>query len=250
MRISYTNHIDSATAPTCLTTDLLYPASNMQNQRLSKRWRSTSATGQTIIIDLGSPKAVNTIALFGHGFTTSATLSINGNAANSWTAPSVVTSLTALTGPILKYLAASVTYRYWRFNLSDTSAANAYIELGRPWLGEYLTIDPASLDTFTVSKRRSDTVTYGRDRQKYATQGVGWRSFSLSFPKTGGAMLNAIQTMYDTVGNFNSVIFSNFDSSRSYPIVEPVYASIVGDIDFAHTRAQKYTYSLTLEEDR
>ncbi len=250
MRIAYTNLVDSATAPTALTTDLLYPVVNVQNQRLAKRWRSTSATGQTIIIDLGSAQAVDTIAVLGHSLTTSAVVSIDANATDSWGGPSFTTALTALTGPILKYLSAAQTYQYWRFNLSDASAASNYVEAGRLWLGVKLAIDPSSLYNFTVGKLRSDTVTYGRDRQKYATEGVGWRRFSLSFPKTGGSALTNVLTMYDEVGNHSSVIFSNFDTTRSFEIVEPCYCSIVGELTFAHARAQKYTWSLELEEDR
>ena len=164
--------------------------------------------------------------------------------------PSVITTLTALTGPILKYLAAAQTYQYWRFNLSDSSAASNYVEMGRPWLGTKIDIDPSSMYNFSVTKKRSDMVTYGRDRQKYATEGVGWRHFSLSFPRTGSSALTNILTMYDTVGNHSSVIFSNFNTTRSYTLVEPCYCSIVGDLDFSHARAQKYTYSLNLEEDR
>ncbi len=250
MRIAYENLTDSATAPTALTEDLLYPATNVQNQRLAKRWRSTSATVQTVIIDLGSAKDVDTIAVLGHSLTTSAVVSIDANATDSWGGPSFTTSLTALTGPILKYLAAAQTYQYWRFNLSDASAASNYVEAGRLWLGTKIAIDPSSLYNFTVSKRRSDTVTYGRDRQKYATEGVGWRHFSLSFPKTGGSALTNVLTMFDAVGNHSSLIFSNFDTTRSYDIVEPCYCSIVGELTFAHARAQKYTWSLELEEDR
>jgi len=250
MRLAYNNLIDAATAPTALTEDLLYPIENVQNQRLSKRWRSTAATSQTVIVDLGSAQAVDTVAILGHSLTTSAVLTIEGNATDVWTSPSVVTSLTALTGPILKYLASAETYQYWRFNISDASAASTYVEAGRLWLGERLTIDPSSLYNFSVTKTRSDTVTYGRDRQKYATEGVGWRRFSMAFPKTGSSALTNVLTMYDTVGNHESIIFSNFDSSRSYTLVEPVYCSIVGDIAFNHARAQKYTWNLELEEDR
>ncbi len=117
-------------------------------------------------------------------------------------------------------------------------------------MGTRIAIDPSSLYNFSVSKRRSDTVTHGRDRQKYATEGVGWRRFSLSFPKTGGSALTNVLTMYDTVGNHSSMIFSNFDTTRSYEIVEPCYCSIVGGLTFAHARAQKYTWNLELEEDR
>ncbi len=250
MRIAYLNLIDAGSAPTALTTDLLYPVENMQNQRLSKRWRSTDASAQTIVINLGSAQAVDTLAILGHNLQGSATVIVEAHTSDSWGTPALsAISLTYNAGAILKYLASAETYQYWRYTLNDPTNTDGYVETGRPWLGTFLAIDPSSLDSFTVTKRRSDTVTYGRDRQKYATEGVGWREFNLTFPRTGGTALTAVQTMYDTVGNHGSVIFSNFDSLRIYPIVEPVYASIQGEIDFRHGGFMQFLWGIRLEED-
>ena len=251
MRIAYTNLIDAASAPTCLTTDLLYPAANIQNGRLSKRWRSTSPTAQTVVVNLGSAMSVDTIAILGHNLSTSSTLTIEAHTSDSWGTPALsAVTLTHSTSAVLKFLSASQSYQYWRFTLDDATNSDAYVEAGRLWLGEYLTIDPTSTVAFTVTKLRSDTVAYGRDRQKYSTEGVGWREFNLSFPRTNGSVLTAVQTMYDTVGNHGSLLFCNFDSLRTYPLVEPVYCSIVGEIAFRHTRYMKFEYGIALEEDR
>lgn len=250
MRIAHTNLIDAGTAPTALTTDLLYPVANLQNQRLAKRWRSQTPTAQTIVFDLGSAQAVDTLAVFSHNLSGSATVIVEAHTSDSWGTPALsAISLTYNSAAILKYLDSSETYRYWRYTLSDATNSDEYVEAGRIWLGTKLTLDPTSLDSFTVTKRRSDTVTHGRDQQKYAAQGVGWRSFELKFPRTAGTALTAIQTMYDTVGNHGSLIFSNFDDLRTFEIVEPVYCSIVGDIAFQHTQFMKFTYPLTLMEE-
>ena len=250
MRIAYTNLIDSGSAPTALTENSAYLTSSLQNQRLAKTWRSTSPTAQTIVCNLGSALAVNTIAVLGHNLSGSAAVTVEAHASDSWGAPSFTTSMTYNSAAILKFLASNETYQYWRFTLDDATNSDGYVEAGRIWLGTYLTIDPSSLLNFTVIKRRSDTVVYGRDRQKYATEGVGWREFNLSFPRTSGTALTSVLTMYDTVGNHSSVIFCNFDTSRAYEIVEPCYCSIVGEMDFRHTRHMRFDWSLTLEEDR
>ena len=250
MRIAYTNLIDAGSAPTALTTDLLYPVENMQNQRLSKRWRSTDASAQTIVVNLGSAQAVDTVAILGHNFSGSAAVTIEAHTSDSWGTPALsAITLTYDAGAILSYFGSAATFQYWRFILDDPNNADGYVEVGRPWLGTFLAIDPSSLDSFTVTKKRSDTVTYGRDRQKYATEGVGWRAFNLTFPRTAGTSLTAVQTMYDTVGNHGSVIFSNFDSLRIYPIVEPCYSSIVGEIDFRHGGFMQFLWGIQLEED-
>jgi len=250
MRIAYENAIDSATAPTALTADLQYPITNVQNQRLAKPWRSTSISAQTVVINFGTATSINTAAVMGHNLTAGATIGLMGNPTDSWGSPSVSTTITTIVGGMcLNYFTAS-SQQYWRFSLDNATGGTSYISIGRLWLGTYLTIDPSSLIDFSVTKNRSDTVAYGRGRQKYATEGVGWRSFRLSFPRTSNTMLESIQTMYDAVGNHGSMLFCNFDSLRTYPLVEPCYVSIVGEIAFRHTRFMKFEYGLTLTEDR
>lgn len=249
MRIAYTNLVDSA-ALSASSENVIYPVENVQNGRLAKPWRTTSTTGVNCIVDLGAATAVSTVAIMGHTLTTSATLTIEANSADSWAAPAWSTTLTSLSGVILKYLDAAQTYRYWRFTMEDASSGSAYIDIGRLWLSSYLQVDPSSITEFTVGKERSDTVTVGRGKQKFATEGVGWRTFDLRFKVHSGTMLTAIQTLYDTVGNHESIIFSHFDSIRTYPIVEPVYCSIDGGIDFSHRRSMKFDYALKLTEDR
>lgn len=249
MRISYTNYLDAGTV-SASSENVIYPVENVQNGRLAKPWRTLSATGVNCIVDLGAAVAIDTVAIMGHTLTTSATVVIEANSSDSWGAPAWSTTLTALEGMILKFFDAAQTYRYWRYTIEDATNGSAYLDIGRLWLGDYLQIDPPSTANFSVKKERSDTVTYGRARQKYATEGVGWRSFDLDFRAYHGTVLTAIQTMYDTVGNHQSVIFANFDTDRNYPIVEPVYCSIDGSIDFSHKGNMRFDYRLTLTEDR
>ena len=59
MRILYDNQIDALTTTgmTALTSATLYPISEVQDQRLTTRWRSTAATDQTVIFDAGGSVA-------------------------------------------------------------------------------------------------------------------------------------------------------------------------------------------------
>jgi hypothetical protein len=143
-----------------------------------------------------------------------------------------------------------VKRQYVKFTINDPNNDDTILKIGRIWAGPYLDIDPSSLDDFKVSKKRSDHNIYDRDRAKWSDIGIGWRRFDLIFPRTATTMIEKIQTLYDEVGNHSSFIFCNFDSIRDYEIVEPMYCSINGEIEFSHRGRQKYTYRLTLEEDR
>jgi hypothetical protein len=247
MRIAYVNLIDdiAASAFTVLGAAAGYPIENVQDQRLSVKWRDTAATARTVIIDLGAAQTVNTAAIMGHNLSASAATTIAGGTSASVFA--TAESITWNAEMMLKYF-TDQSYRYWKFTIDDPTNPAAYVETGRLWLGTYLTIDPSSLLDFKVVKRRSDMVTFGKNRQKYATPGEGWRRFEFSFPATGGSMLTAIQTMYDAVGIHSALVFCNFDTDVSYPLVYPVYASIEGDLSFTHDKRQRYSWGLILEE--
>jgi len=249
MRIAYVNLIDDATL-TPVSEDLIYPVENVQNQRLAKPWRTTSLTGVSVVADLGGTASVMMAAILGHNLTTSATLTISGNTTSSFVAPSYTTSMTSVDGIILKYFGAAQELRYWQYTIEDPTNTAAYVEVGRLWLGVFLQVEPTSTVDFSVNKRRSDTVTYGRGRQKYATEGVGWRAFDLSFDYVAGTALTAVQTLVDTVGLHSSFIFSNFDSSLDYDIVLPCYVSIADELGFRHKQHMAFGYTLKLEEDR
>jgi hypothetical protein len=250
MRISYENKIDTLVASTftVLSEDTGYPGTNLQEQRLSQVWRSTTASAQTITINLGSALSINTAALISHNLTSSATVTISANTSNSWGSPATTKTIVYNTNIMLNFF-NSISYQYWQFSIIDTTNTSGYIQLGRLWLGSYITIDPSSLLDFTVTKKRSDNVYHNLHRQKFVYKGVGWRSFELNYPSTSEATINLINDMYDFSGNHSSIIFCNFDSIRTYELVEPCYCSINGNIKFSHKESMKWEYSLSLEEE-
>ena len=188
---------------------------------------------------------VNIAAVLGHNLLTGNNLRIQANNSNDWGDPELDEQITINPNLSLKFLDDTYYYKYWRF----TFGAQGDLEIGRLWLGEYLTIDPSSLLDFKVAKKRSDNVIHGKNRQKWASIGVGWREFNITFPPTEEAMIYELSKMYDEVGNHSSFIFCNFDQIRSYQLVEPCYVSFNGAIGFDHTDRMKFAYSLNMEEE-
>lgn len=255
MRIAYNNLIDAGSSASIVASseDISYPVENAQDQRLTTKWHSDDslASAHTVVVDLGATTSCAIFAVLAHNLATAGTVTVNGNddiaSGLTWVASgqSSTQTLTYNAGPMLSFI-SPISNRYWKFTFASQPSA---IQVGRIWVGNYIDISPASLDDFTVTKKRDDNVVYGRGRQKYASPGQGWRSFDLSFPRTAGTTLTAIQTLYDTVGKHTSFIFCNFNSLRTYPLVEPCYCSIADDIGFSHSSRQFYTYRIILEED-
>jgi hypothetical protein len=255
MRIAYRNLIDTLSSTSILASseDSSYPVTNVQDQRLTVKWYSEDATTHTVVIDLGATAACSIFAVLSHNLVSGGTVVVNGNddiaSGLTWvtSGESSTQTITYNAGIMLSFV-SPISNRYWKFTFSGQTQNG--IQIGRLWIGDYINISPSSLNDFSVEKKRDDIIVYGRNRQKYGSTGNTWRRFNLSFPKTNGTMLSSIQTMYDTVGNHSSFIFCNFDSLRTYELVEPCYVSIDGDLSFNHVGRQYYTYSLALEEDR
>lgn len=263
MRITYDNLVDYGTisAPTAYTNN---PATNMQDERLTTKYKTSTLSG-VISVDLGSIQTTKVVAILGHNFTSSATISYTDNTGTyALTMLDTILRFTA-TGESLDMITESGNYlitessdqlitdatpatRYGYFTYADASNPDGYIEIGRLWMGDYIDINPSSLNDFTVTKKRSDVVAFGRDRQKFANPGVGWRRMELSFPKSNEAMVSQISDMYDNVGTHKALIFCNFDLIRDYVLVEPCYCVIDGELTFSHSDRMKFSYSLNLEE--
>jgi hypothetical protein len=196
--------------------------------------------------DVDNGLGVNTAAVLGHNLLPGTTLRIQGHDSNEWGDPDIDEAITVNPETCLKFLTDTEWKKYWRFSFGSQGS----LEIGRLWLGEYLTIDPSSTLSFKVDKKRSDNVTHGKNRQKWASIGIGWRRFSFSFPVTEENMVYLLTKLYDQVGNHSSFLFCNFDTIRDYVLVEPCYVSISNELSFSHDRRMKFSYSLELEEEK
>lgn len=250
MRIAYENLIDALTAGSIIesTENPDYPAIYVQEERLTKAWRTTSVSSQSIIFDLGTAMEVETVAIIGHNLSASATTVLEANTSNSWPGATSKT-ITYNANMMLNYFSGE-TYRWWKLSIDDPTNTDGYLSIGRIWLGPYLSISPSSLNSFKVFKMRSDVVDHGRGRQKFASEGITWRKFYLSFPKSNYTMVKQIEDMFDYCGNAHSIIFCNFDTNRNYQIVEPCYCSINKDLRLSHGRYMRFAYELELEEEK
>ena len=290
MRIAYNDIISKldSTKLTCATVNPNYPISNVQDQRLG--FCSMMASTSSIIIDFTDHGyKINTIALLGHNLDSSATISVSFNYINNWTNPPVTQVLSYNNGIILKFLDTPVyvgtteienaneltsnvitvdfittesgdllttesddfiirqeKYVFAKISITNTNT----IQLGRIWMGDYLQISPSSLLDFEVDVMNNDSVIYGTDRQKFASSGIQWRKIKLTFPSTDNTMITSIVNMYKEIGTYKSVIFCNFDTIRGYPLVEPLYCSFNGNLSFKHNESMKFSYELSLEEDK
>lgn len=119
-RYLYNNLIDAAL--TVSTEDSVYVKENLYNQRIGKPFKFT-ADGGNIVIDLGSAQPVDAIAILAHNLTNSATITLEGNATDSWGAPAKSENITWATKNAYKIF-TEVSFRYWRLVIADGTNPN------------------------------------------------------------------------------------------------------------------------------
>lgn len=195
---------------------------------------------------LDSDYQVDTVALFGHNLIPKCTVRVQASNTGDWDVTELDEYLTIGPDAILKFLDQKYCYRYWKFSFNGQES----LEIGRIWLGEFISVSPSSTLEFRVVKKHSDNVIHGKGRQKFASVGEKWRRIEIAFPRSDDAMVTEISRMVDEVGSHSSVIFCNFDDLREYELVEPMYCSIDPDVGFVHTSHMRFTYELALEEEK
>jgi hypothetical protein len=112
----------------------VYPATNLQLQRLSKTWRSNGdLTAVDITADLGIARSVDIIGLSNHNFTAGVSLDVAAGTTTSYADYS--TTITYRAGSAYAVLPSPQTYQYWRIRISDGANSDPFLEAGYLLLG-------------------------------------------------------------------------------------------------------------------
>lgn len=102
-------------------------------------YRSSSvASPVNLVFNFGSAQPFNTLIIDDHNLTASATITFQGNATDSWGAPSFSESVTYASGKITHYTSALQTYKYARAVITDTSNPDGYISIKNIFIGQYM----------------------------------------------------------------------------------------------------------------
>lgn len=204
------------------------PAANLQDPRLSLPWRSTGDSDEWIKIDAGAGNTLNPncAAIAGHNLSSGATIKIQGNATDVWTAPTVDETITWRAGAMMHFFTGS-GLRFWRFHFSDASNPDGYVQIGRLSLGTYLQmpdIEPGP----TLPRRTSTVVSESLTGQVYADLGIEWGEFGIVFPAIiTEAQRQAIRTMWAAVHNAVPFFLAVWESS--FDVEGPVYCRLDQD---------------------
>lgn len=109
------------------------------------RWRggAPAVDPEYLTFDLLAAGAPDAVIVHGHNISSGATVKIQGNATDSWGAPSVDETITYQAGTMFRYLTTTPrSFRYWRLLITGDSAnPDGWLEASEVFLGGYFEPD-------------------------------------------------------------------------------------------------------------
>lgn len=229
MRLFFDNLIDAqGVVFTASTYDISFPPANIAHEHRTNPW----VTGKTvapewIVIDLLSAKAVTAVILIDHTLTAGDTLiKLEGNATNSWGAPSFSTTLTWASGVISKVF-GSQSFRYWRISFTKSAAGEAR-EIGRVFIGTYYTTpDGPTKDGFEEEPQDLSTSARAQGGATYSDEQDSFRTISLAFEAISTTQQTAFEAFADAVKTHTSFFLqADENAGAGTKFAEVIYAKL------------------------
>jgi len=225
-----------------------YPTTNILDSRVDRLFRTDSSTTATIVFDAGAAVTVDSINILNHNISSSVTtLEWQGNATDSWGAPSVDETLTWDADIITKQFTGG-SYRYWRLNIIDGSNPDGYIQISRvSGCDAYTTVGISPNVTHDlidagVKTQNTGGGTYYDERYKY-------EQVSVSFPALTHTQKAEMWDIFRAIGK-GTPFFVTFDEVGSdlgtlYVTIDQdgINASLLINSDY-------YSFGLSLKEEK
>lgn len=200
----YNNHVDSATL-TASTADGSYPATNIQLEPTTKEWRTTAATAQNLVLDLGSAKAVDHIFLVGNALESLnfTSITIEANTSDSWGAPAY--SSGAITSfpenKLIVNTGSTQTYQYWRIVIEDSTGGATFTGFSNLFLGQSLTLTNNNISReWSLGDAKIADIKTGLHGQRFVTEYNNQKTFNVSYQLLTKDELDSVETMFDFIG--------------------------------------------------
>jgi len=249
IRFMVTNLADGG-ALTYSTQDTNFPATNVAHRWHTRHWRSSdgSLTSQWLKWDLGSAQAIKAFLLRYNNFQTGATVQIQGNASDSWGAPSYNSTLTVDNGIMYDFPSSTQTYRWWRLLISDAGNPDNHLRVGRVYLGTYVEPDKNFHRRFRMRFRDPSALSISEGGQISSVKRTKFKAWGYLFDEVSKVTMQKFETMFDDKGlTGNLFVTQDADDAQE----SSYYVRFATDLDWEHVlRDAYYKVKITVEELR
>lgn len=223
MRLYGNNILTNATI-TASSENQSRPASNLVSRNKNPYYESMSDS-VNIVFDCGSAQSFNYIILQNKDVTNSATITIQANATDVWTSPSVSQVLTWDSDIISYFWSSNQSYQYIRLVISDSG--NTEIELYEMYMGLKLAMPSFIRPSHNQPTQFNDTKFRNRTGQTFGFKGVRTKAFrSLDLFNVTKAEKDGIDAYFDAHGSIIPFYLDLYeDDTTEYPITFVNYES-------------------------
>ena len=225
---------------------------NIIHDHVAQVWRTSSDASEWIKFDLGSAKQITCFGMFNFNLTSSATVTLQANASDSWGSPSYSQALTIATdadGTVLERLVLYLdeTYRWWRVTFDDSGNSDGYLQVGRIAAGAYWQPTRSYSEGFgfqmvdpSLGSQPPGTQGFFRKKKKY-------REARVNFEMLGQTDADKWLAVFDKVGNTEPIILSLDPSNR--PSKDSIYSYLKTPLKLSHRLAEQFQLiALAFEE--
>ena len=240
MIILYDNILDSSDL-TVPTENLYFSVDNLKETRLSRFYKSIDLISN-ITIDAGSAKRINSFFIANHNFTNGATITLEGNATDSWGSPAFSKVLTWQDDIIYDY-DIDITYQFYRLVFDDSSNPEQ-VKLGRIMMGVFLEMPPMTPNQ-TLNSNTTSEVQYNKTGQSFPKEGYTFDSFEINVITFDWIKKGEIKTMFKTSVMLKSVILVMWENE---PDLQPPLYGDLNQSQFSITKSMsgKNIFNMTL----
>ena len=231
-------------------TDLV--AENVLHDHIAKLWRTTGKASEWIVFNLGSAKKITCFSMFSFNLTSSATVTLQANASDSWGSPSYSQQLTIATdadGNVLQRIVFFLdqTYQYWRVTFADSGNPLSYLDIGRIAAGEFYETSRNITQGFEISMFDPSTGNPVAGRQTFYKARNKYRRATVSFYLQDQTQTDKFSAIMEKVGNSKPIILALAPANR--PSKDSMYSYLTTPLSQAHAFINNYsTSSLVFEE--
>jgi len=246
----------SATILTASSADSEFPVLNLKNQIRGFTWRTTSTLNQSVVIDIKTKEAIDSVVLVfdsfvGVKFSSNAVIKIQASHTNVWTSPPVDQALTIdeTNGLASHYFTIDQEYRYWRLSITDPVSAYSYLEVPKIILSKATLLAQGPNKGFsekTVDQSKNVRTDYGHS---YTDIFPSIRSLGFDFTAFTDEDANTLHEIYERVGNARCIAIDLdsteelFNKDRYF-----IYGKITGDSSLKHNVFSYFDSGLSVLE--
>ena len=226
---------------------------NVIHDFVGKVWRTTGDTAEWIKFDMGAQTSLTCIGLFNFNLTSAATVTLEGNASDSWGAPSYSQALTIVTDSDsnvfkrLVYFPSGFNYRWARITFADAANSDGYIQIGRIAAGAYYEPPRTISEQYKLAMYDPSEGDVVPGRQTTFRTRNRYRRASVEFSYINQTQADKMYTMFDKVGNSSPLVLVLDPTSR--PSKDSMYCYMATPLDLVNLLVSQFgVHQLVFEE--